>query len=1030
MKNSHLIPIVILNVLFTVSGYSQIEPLLNVTYQEGITKVISQTIDDYGNTYHAGIFKAALVVDGDTLAYGQGGFDYFILKRSFDGTVQWAIPFGSASDDNRNLYVTSMGDNIMLHGQFTQQITFKDKVINLLYENQDNFLTIKLDSSGNDKWIKRSTIPFKSFQQNSSGLIWGITNDYVNVVDAKIENNTLYNFNGQKATLIIAISDNGEFSLAAKLTNKYGKNGSLNIFIRNNTKNNSIFFLVEVFNYVEKTGSIFLDFNNNLIPTTEGISKYLIKTDTLFKVLAFKQINPLGNSYFTGSDPENQIVFSSDSSSIHLLLNNNLYGAFSVDNYNLSLFEKSGIAIFDSNLNFKETKMFFENQKYVFVDRIQEYKNNFYVFGKLQSNIGHAMGEILPGNNVEIKLTPNKSIDFDLNGLSKGFFMKLDTNRNYLNHTFIGDFGIQESFDLNVNGITFKDSYCHFFQLMDNRFNPWKLDLNLTLKYGGSKKLSDGPDYINFVEYFDDNKKLAIGESKGFNAFDKDSSGIINSYLRNDFFYALLDSSDVPIKYFRLKTSFVSCTVMKTKKINNKVYCLVNVTSGSNAVGYNYFKLNNQIVNVPEAMCRLLLTIDSAGSLTYRRVDNLSFGSLIDFDAYENGDLLLLAETSTNALVHNGKNFQSSLGNYIVRTNPEFQILKAIKIVKVQPLFPRFTSIHAIPNTDEFFFWGTEGFPPNSGSSIAIQVDRGNGIVSSLFSTNPTGNSSSYLHYGFLGKVSFSSNGYFSSIGPFEIPLPPKMVTLDSRAVLLLSLTNTQNHNLYFKNQVLAAAPYEAQNLMIGLTGNGELYRKSTIHSISPDYFPVLNTVRFKLVKDKLFIIGSYSKSLKFGALNLVNKGDADGVVIKLDTLFNYVQFYNVSSPFYDYCSDVDVSKDSSLLIAYHSQGTPAVKIGLTQQPNTGILPKDMEPSGWLSRIPASAIPRDYMYSIKQGDWHDATIWSTGKVPVSQDRVFVRHKVQISQSSECFQLLVDPNADFKVNNGALLKIYGGPAQNL
>jgi hypothetical protein len=157
-------------------------------------------------------------------------------------------------------------------------------------------------------------------------------------------------------------------------------------------------------------------------------------------------------------------------------------------------------------------------------------------------------------------------------------------------------------------------------------------------------------------------------------------------------------------------------------------------------------------------------------------------------------------------------------------------------------------------------------------------------------------------------------------------------------------------------------------------------------------------------------------------------------LILKLDTSLNLVQFYKVASIYSDFCTDIAFLPDSSFMIAYRSQGTPAPSVGLggvahLQSAGT-ILPSDFQESGYVSLMPPSLAPRDFVFTIKNGTWHDPMIWNTGTVPVAADRVFVRHKVQITQPAECHQLFVDPASDLKMDNGTTLSISGKATTNL
>jgi hypothetical protein len=69
-------------------------------------------------------------------------------------------------------------------------------------------------------------------------------------------------------------------------------------------------------------------------------------------------------------------------------------------------------------------------------------------------------------------------------------------------------------------------------------------------------------------------------------------------------------------------------------------------------------------------------------------------------------------------------------------------------------------------------------------------------------------------------------------------------------------------------------------------------------------------------------------------------------------------------------------------------------------------------------------MPPELIYSVKNGNWHDPTTWSTGAVPLSPDRVIIRHKVTITANASCNTAYMEPLGDIKLLEGVVLDIRG------
>jgi hypothetical protein len=269
---------------------------------------------------------------------------------------------------------------------------------------------------------------------------------------------------------------------------------------------------------------------------------------------------------------------------------------------------------------------------------------------------------------------------------------------------------------------------------------------------------------------------------------------------------------------------------------------------------------------------------------------------------------------------------------------------------------------------------------------------------------------------------------FANALGPFSAAGVLASLTNNNHNSYISFRTGTSNDILKYKNQVLLPAESNFQSGTFSIDKDGNFLKKITFSKVPGFSAHSFLPVATKNVNNHIYVIGAQAETLHFGALKISHKGEGDGLILKLDTSLNLIQFYNVASAYSDLCTDIDFFADSSLMIAYRSQGTPTASVGLSQisllNASSGILPSDLEESGYVSQLTAPMVPADFIFTIKNGSWHDGSIWNTGTVPKATDRVFVRHKIQILQNTECYQVFVDPTSDLKVGDGIMLKITG------
>ena len=1018
---------------YFVFAIAQTPEVIEISRQELPTTIRSQTTDEEGNTYYAGVFRGALVINDDTLAYGKGGNDYFIVRQSMSGNIEWVIPIGGEQEENGTIFVQYHQGSIYANFTFTNPVKINETSIEPLQQGNNANCVLKINSSGNVIWNRiGNIINSKIYPLNGNliavGTILTIDND------ASYDSKIVFKANGFNNTFLQSINSTGDLVAIFPLFNKYSASSQLSTLLRVNTKENQLYFLFIKSNSGTQTGSNTLSFNGHEIEVASTSSTILVKSDTSLNVLGYKILNPNGPGFYSGSHDEKRIQFSSDSLKLHLLLN---FGTYNNDGYNETFSGKFGIAILDTNLMTTGIKVFYgqtsiEGQNRISCEYFKEHAGNFFVFGTLVGSKFSSSPISIPENNKQIQLAINKIIPFDINGPSKSFILRANTNFEYINHSWIGDNTVQEISIFPMQAFDIKGEYIRFFQMAESTFNPWIVSLNGNILRGSAKPVADRSDFPVNVAYFSNKSRILLGQTHGLNAFDSNDSGITKSSSRSDFFFAIMDSNNQLKKYVRMFGTFSRNAIVKTIARNDSVYALLQITGPNNPLNYNFISIGPYQTAINTNRAILLLAIDSSGNLSVRNFTQTNIGEILDFDFFNNGDFAILSNLASISYNHNGQLFPNNYGFYAARMNSQGTILQVIKVFQPNnQAIPR--GILVENDGDNFTINMQNSLSSGSGNYVISTIRNGNEYTHQTINIQfPPSNQSRGSH--FYYKTSFTQNRYLSFLGPFSIFSGSAITGIRKKTYILYGISSSLMDNLKYNDTIISSVPHLNQTLILGVDENGKIENKFTISSL-PNQVPGAFTGNFiKRIGDFIYVIGAQNNDLAIGAMNIKHKGGSDGLILKLDTSLNLVQFYKVASIYSDFCTDIAFLPDSSFMIAYRSQGTPVPSVGLgevAQLQSAGtILPSDFLESGYVWLMPPSLAPRDFVFTIKNGTWHDPMIWNTGTVPVAADRVFVRHKVQITQPAECHQIFVDPASDLKMDNGTTLSISGKATTNL
>jgi hypothetical protein len=1011
---------------------AQIHQTISVGKQTLINQIRNTTTDENGNIYYVGVFKGALTVNGDTLLYGMGGNDYFLVKESPSGDILWAKNYGSEREESSGVSVLTIGSSVYMNFSISNPISIENFTINLLPNTTSTGCLLKLDSSGNTLWVKRFNTSFFRMYPYNDNLMMGsmLINPPAQIY---MEGQSVYSPTAQSNTIYLTLTKDGAFIDCKGIAQNTTQASYLATMLLTDFTRNRFSFLIATSNTSIQSGNNKLVFNGTTITLPNSIAHLIIKTDSHFNFINNKFLSSTETAPFPGLSDENRMRFSSDSSQLYLPVSS---GTFTIDGFNEDLSGRNALAIMDTNLITQKITTINQNPLQgglyrVKTDNLIEYGNHFYYFATVTGNNQSPTIVDIPKQIFSIQLAKNYTENFDINEPSKVFLIKTDKSFNRKESVFLGSTASYELTNLQLYSIKITNGNIHFINSSDNTWNPWKIDTALHIKNGEMKMAADRGDHINRVHYFQNKSVFALGTASGLTSFDTSTANIITSNQRNDVFFALLDSNNQLIKYTRIFTSFSFSTIRAIKTKNDTVYAYLDYASPKNSPGNNYFSVENISRIVPDIYLRILLKIDKSGNVKVIDLQDTPVGPIFNFDVFDNGDLALLSANSAIALNINGQQFPSTFGYYIARMNGEGKITKAMKFLMGSgngSVFPRDIIIEPDKQTFTQLLYVYYNLSVNQ---LQLTTVRNGNQYSIKSIPNPLPNSTTLPWYFVPYQVSFSENKFHAIAGPFSNSISGGIAKLGSKYALnMYNFNNTAP--ISFNQQLIAQSGSLRHTFLLSFdsTGNynSHLTFKNTTNPISTEFI----ISRTKSIKDHLYVSGTQNNVLKFGALTIGHMGGQDGLILKLDSSLNLVQYYKTATIYSDKCTDIDFYSDSSFIIAFQSQGNPKVTVGLSQIANFSNFsfnPQDLDDAGYLNIFPASLLPNDYVYTIKNGSWHDASIWSNGKVPEQMDKVFIKHKIQVHQNAFCYTLYADPASDLKIDPTVELKITGLPPVN-
>jgi hypothetical protein len=1033
---------VLLAVYCTLSPvFAQEVETFSIDKQTLPTTVRSITTDDQGNVYYFGTFRGALTIENDTLAFGNGGSDIFIVKKNASGSFIWAKNYGNESNES-NVGSIHYSNGYLYTTMSVSVETNLGGIPVTLLNNSATSCLMRFDTAGNVNWIKRTNASFANINTYQNGIrVEGTIN--ISSGNMLIEADIVLVATGFNNRFFIDFNNEG---IPGRIINTFQNNvSSLNpaiMFSEPRYAGNHLYML-----FATSEGG--LQFGNNKlnINGTEiglGNNKYLVlvKTDSLGNNVKYKILNPESQLINTGNFNASRMSISQAGDSVYLPLMG-VYGSrYNIDGFNVDLQNISALATLDTNLITRTVRVLNTNAGNEGNSRIKyssfiEYGKHYYISGTFYGRNQAPKISQIPAANYATEVFNGTFYTLDNNGPGKSFLIKVSRDLQFKKMVWLGDHYPYEASELGFERYVVKNGMINFVNSLDNVWNPWQVDTSLNVIAGAMKGNADRNETLTNIHYFANGSKVAFGLVSGMTALDTNIVPIPAIPQKNELVIIGFDKANKVTKYTRVFTSFAYIQLLKSIRKNNKVYVLLNLSAYSNQEGNNYIKIDSTTWIIPNPIgnlslslgYRILLTIDELGSITYTNLYNLGIGPAKSFDVYKNGDLLIMTDNLSISFTLNGNTFPSVSGSYIARITPNGNITQAMKIHTNGLIAYQQPHDILIGGNEKSLFAIYSGGFRNFIPSMEFYVTR-NGNQQSLINVpNPLKQLSGFRQYHMTFKTSFEENHSINLTGPGS-PLGPGNFSLIHNGSIYFNFINGVGvpQALRYNGKIVVEDSGLARSYFIRVDTSGSFAGVKTIKNTKIVSAPDFNLLSLKEHNNNLYFSGIQFFKLKFGPVEIPYTNDNDALTIKMDTALNLLRYYRYASELSDVMQDCDVYKDSVISFALNSQLKPILQVGPQSEEikksSPGLRLSDFNPAGYMLKATQLAMPPELIYSVKNGNWHDPTTWSTGAVPLSPDRVIIRHKVTITANASCNTAYMEPLGDIKLLEGVVLDIRG------
>jgi hypothetical protein len=1018
-------------ILFSaLCSYAQNIELLSLGSGELPVFLKGTTKDDAGNYYHFGDFKGAFTKGQDTLLFGNGGNDLFIYKTDANGQTIWAKNYGLGGSEFAISRLFHHGG--ALYGIFrtTSKTSISDIEIDLI-NNGQVFCLVKFDTTGNAEWIlptNASMTPELQFFNEKIRIQGFIARSGGGII---VRDSIIMPSVGFNNRFIMDVKLDGTIDRVFNIFQNNNSGTPFNMQTVGNLHNNQIYFLVQTTNALIQPGNNKLTVNGQVIEIPFQITDLLIKADSNLNGIQYKVLNQSGRTLLDLT--QDRLSINETGDSLFLLLNN--INFFVNEYFNITTVGDRHIVTFDTMLVTRS------------VDRLSKAsvpgaiaKTNFYrqlhingakyYFGVFRGlNQVKAPSGISP-NFEDINIFKNLYVSLDLNGPSKSFIVK-EAPFQQPQVVFLGDHAVYEEDYIRMQGFEAIANCIMFTNPIDDRFNPWYLDLDLNIHTGAMIGLTDKTETILGFQYFEDGSKFAFGSAVGKTIFEEQEE-MIASTAKPDLFFTVLNPDNTVKKYHRLFSSFRSINLLKQVKKGNKMYLLYNFAAPRNQIGKNFIIIGDDTHVVQgdfsfaasKTGYKLLFIIDEEGNLNYRDFYDLPIGPATAFDVYDNEDILVVSVNQIKSITVNGISFPDNEGFFAARIDAQNSVKQALKIYNTINPKPLADNIQLMPGEHDFII-STSFLFLGTVSSATLNVVLAGGSVQTTNIFNQYPGASSSQGYNAFHKLSFTNVLNSSSFGPALLHYP-SMQTVSSHG-FYTAVYNASGSRAAFRYNGIevdsSTAPGKCQILKIDF--DLQLKESITFNSIGPT--ANIEFIPLKLFENKghVYAAGRQNHELKFGPIVIPYEGESDGMVLKFDSSLNLLKFFGLQSLNFEHITDIDIYKDSLIAFAAVSNANPNFIFGpLDISMSNGLKREDLGQIHFLGNVPIQDFPSDLIITKQPGNWHDPNTWTTGMVPPLDARVVIKHKVQISEEASCKTVFMDASGQIHVEDGVVFRITG------
>jgi|GEM_PF-4993279 len=898
-----------------------------------------QTVDEQGNIYYKGTFKGALVVGGETILDGNGGYDVCLIKTDASGNLIWARNYGGAYDER----------TIERYSPRLQTMCVKNGFLYVLWRRIDELgsfdgytvsqtngesIFSKIDMTNGDVvWTHKSNIFLEGLMDG--GDSWyifhpGVSNYYeettgyydeIVVEEARYEPD--YSFGN---VIITKVKEDGTY-LWTKRVESYYDDGSKGTFGQREPEFVSMSESKELYMVLSGSGD-YVQLGDIVLPINKeefSRSYYLFKFDSAMTSMESRGF-PEWMTYSEGILKEDTFITFIPGP----------YRTWTSDDFELSYRDRDLIK------QRTETIIQYPN----FEDPINKITvQSFYITGEdmffnLTVN-GRNDTEIYSGEKdlKNVNIFKDRTVEIDLNGPSVSFLVHYNssTQEVQIDSLYSGVAGEQYCISYPCS---YSEGIYSFVNQQDKVWNPWIYEEELN-KVLGSLAIIDGPDEIYAVKYLSDGSRYVIGIVEGKTTFDDDYTGEIN---RNDIFLARIDNSNSVIWYKRIQSTYAGNMASNVQVIGDDLFFKHSGFTPQIHNNDNFIKIDDQICyNGPDDMiASFFCKVSPDGSSQLYNMYEMFPTVATGFNSYiemidETTAIFMDKNTASTAGVFN---LPSQTGALIAKINfATDEVENALKIIPNQG-FSNFQLAYD-HNQDNMVVSGENQFADNS-----YEIYSSEGIIGEYaLPSKQIG----FLRIDFNGLKNFSilrTDGLSNNIAP-------ELTVLDSNIVFIGS--RWYPGDVYFNETKIIDASEISESTLYSFVGQFD--KDLNLQNI--DCFPRDKFTLYGLdkVDNKAYISGLVSQSgVKVDSITIESVGGLnDGITIQYNDTLLAEKVFTISSPYLDNMKDVDVFEGSRISFAYTTQGEPGLNIyePTTQQTKsafalTEIDPTDRDEIAWI----------------------------------------------------------------------------------